>query len=596
MSRRAALACAPLILATMAASSAWAAPPPRPAESTHVLVVASNRSLDKDVKPLRFADDDGARYWEFFSGWATRVSLLTVLDPQTARIHPRAARAARVPWRRNLKAEVARIRAEVQRANRAGRSTRFMFIYIGHGNVDRHGEGYINLQDHRLRRSELFREVIDQVPATVIHLVIDACKSFFLVSRGPGDWQDDRAGRSYGAEIRAFLARDTLRSHPHVGAILSTSGDEEVHEWSALRAGVFSHQLRSALSGAADINGDGRVEYSEVGAFIAAANHRVTHQRARVRPFVRPPPADRRAPLVRLDRASGRVTLRLTQQDRGRFSVEDERGVRHADLHKAADGTLGIALASAHQYFIRHGDLEAVLPRGGRGVVELGSLDRGPARSEPRGALDATYRKNLFALPLSRSYYLGFLATSDLPAVSFTARAPATRTRRLGLELDLSYGAAGVVMEHLHDGVQHNLSVGLKKALGEIWQVGAELGLSGGDRGDISSSLYRLGLGAEGGLRLPLHARFTLGIEAALAYQAYILSERVASTGQQEHSSDTGGLRFGSRVSLTITPFATLARLGILLHGGYFAHLHRVTGSTRISALPEGGMGVVYGF
>ena len=185
-----------LVVAALTALFLWpalslAAPAPSGDERTYVLVVANNRSLDKSVKPLRFADDDGARYWELFSGWSRRVSLLSVLDPETARVHPGAARAARVPWMRNLKAEVARIRADVMRDNEAGLRTRFMFIYVGHGNVDTRGEGYINLQDSRLGRGQLFKDVIDAVPAGVIHLIIDACKSFFLVSRGPDQWQDD---------------------------------------------------------------------------------------------------------------------------------------------------------------------------------------------------------------------------------------------------------------------------------------------------------------------------------------------------------------------------------------------------------------------
>ena len=571
-------------------------------ERTYVLVVAHNRSLDKTVKPLRFADDDGARYWELFSGWSRRVSLLSVLDPETARIHPGAAKAAKVPWMRNLKAEVARIRADVLRDNKAGLRTRFLFIYVGHGNVDRQGEGYINLQDRRLGRGQLFKEVIDAVPAGVIHLVIDACKSFFLVARGPEKWQDDRAGRSYGAEIHAFLARDTLRARPHVGAILSTSGDEEVHEWSALRSGVFSHQLRSALSGAADVNGDGRVEYSEVGAFIAAANHRVTHQRARVRPYVRPPSADRTAPLLDLNRARGRVLLHLPTRQAGRFSVEDERGVRHADLHKTGSGNIRLALVNDRRFYIRHGDEESVLPRGRRGSVQMAGLEHGPARSDPRGALDATYRKDLFALPLSRSFYLGYVTTSDLPAVSFSLAPPEQPHEAVGLDLSLGYAASPVLLDDIPGGVQHNIGLALKKDLGQLFRLGlrAELGVSSGTKLEgghaVDSSLYRVAVMAEGGLRFALISWLTLGIEAGVGYQATFLNQVNLRTGEEANSNDAGGLKFGSRLSLTLLPWGANSRLGFMVHGGYFGHLHRVTDHTRVSALPEGGAGVVFGF
>ena len=570
-----------------------------PTERTYVLIVAHNRSLDKTVKPLRFADDDGARYWELFSGWSRRVSLLSVLDPETARVHAAASKAAKVPWMRNLKAEVARIRADVQLDNKAGLRTRFMFIYVGHGNVDKAGEGYINLQDQRLGRRALFEQVIDQVPAGVVHLVIDACKSFFLISRGPEQWEDDRAGRSYGAEIHAFLAQDTLRARPHVGAILSTSGDEEVHEWSALRSGVFSHQLRSALSGAADINGDGRVEYSEVGAFIAAANHRVTHQRARVRPYVHPPSADRTAPLMELNRARGRVLLHLSSHSAGRFSVEDDRGVRHADLNKSGGGGVRLALINHRRYYIRHGDEESVLPSGRKGDVDLDGLEHGPARSNPRGALDATYRKDLFALPLSRSFYEGYVATSDLPVVSFSHAQMARPWTPVGLNLTLGYAASPVVLDSIMDGVQHNVTVALKKDLGQRFRLGlrVELGVSNSEEDLVDRSLYRLALMAEGGLRFPLLPWLTLGIEAAVGYQATFLHQVNLSDGAEASSDDVAGLKFGSRLSLTLLPWGPKSRLGLELHGGYFGHLHRVgEDEARVSALPEGGAGVLFKF
>ena len=601
MNRRLPLALAPalaLALLALAPSPPALAQNKATSERTYVLVVAHNRSVDATVKPLRFADDDGARYWELFSGWSQRVALLSVLDPETARVHPEAARAARVPWLRNLKAEVARISAEVKRDNEAGLRTRFMFIYVGHGNVDKNGEGYINLQDQRLPRRELFKQVIDAVPAGVIHLVIDACKSFFLVSRGPETWQDDRVGRSYGAEIRAFLARDTLRARPHVGAILSTSGDEEVHEWSALRSGVFSHQLRSALSGAADINGDGRIEYSEVGAFITAANHRVKHQRARLRPFVKPPSADRSAPLLDLDRATDRVLLYLPPAHAGRFSVEDERGVRHADLHKSGDGGVRLALAQNRRYYIRHGDEESVLPPSSRGDVDLDRLERGPARSDPRGALDATYRKDLFALPLSRSFYQGYVATSDLPGVSFSLTPRQRPAQALGLDLSLGYAVSPVLLDDLPGGVQHNLAVALKKDLGQLFRLGlrAEMGASSAEQDGLDSSLYRVAVLAEGGLRLALAPWLSLGIEAALGYQASFLRQVDTRSGKENNSDDAGGLKFGSRLSATLLPWGQASRLGLLLHGGVFGHLVRVTGDTRINALPEGGAAVVVSF
>jgi hypothetical protein len=574
--------------------------------SHHVLVVAHNQSLDRGVRPLRFADDDGARFFELYSEAAADVSLLAVLDPDTARVHPEAARAARVPWRRNLRGEVGRIAARVRRDNRAGKRTVFTFIYVGHGNVGKDGEGYVNLQDARLRRQELFRDVVDRIPAGTVHLIIDACKSFFLVSRGPGDWRDDRSGRTYREEVRAFLSHATLEAHPHVGAILSTSGDEEVHEWSAFRSGVFSHQLRSALSGAADINGDGRIEYSEVGAFIASANRRVVHQRARLRPFVRPPPADLHAPLY--DTAggqSGRLRLELGAALRGRVSIEDERGVRILDMNKAAGALTRIALSPDHKYFVRHRGQESILPRRSHGLMALGGLERGPASSSPpRGSVDQAFRNDMFAVPLTRSFYEGYLAMTDIPGVSFSS-AEVEREVELptgGIHpwtLDTAYLLSPPALA-VYGGVQHTATVGVRRDIAGPLYVAAraELGLSrhgldGDGAGELS--LIRAGLLLGAGVRWRLRGgQLELAAEADAGYQALVTTVK--------DELDPSSAKLGAQLLVTVRPFRgpRLRRLGIVLRGGYFGHVLTVTenGETgeQVRGLPEGGVGLSWGF
>jgi len=561
-----------------------------------VLVVAHNESLDPGVRPLRFADDDGARYWELFSEVTANVSLLAVLDPDTARIHPAAARTAQVPWMRNLRQAVDRIAQKVRRENRAGKRTAFTFVYVGHGNVAQDGEGYVNLQDIRLRRRDLFREVVDRVPAGTVHLIIDACKSFFLVSRGPGDWRDDRSGNTYREEVKAFLSRTTLETHPHVGAILSTSGDEDVHEWSAFRSGVFSHQLRSALGGAADINNDGRVEYSEVGAFIAAANRRVVHQRARLRPFVRPPPAQLHAALFETNHSRGGLRLELGAQVTGRVSLEDERGVRVADLNKSPGLVLQLALAPDHKYFVRHRGEEAVVPRGSSGLLSLAALERGPASaSPPRGSVDQAYRNDMFSVPLSRSFYDGYLAMTDMPAVSFsTEESEPSPTLPGPWSMDLSYLLCAPALE-VYDGLQHTIAVGIRRdLLGPLYLSGRiELGLSRHAMGDDDRlSLIRPALLLGAGLRWSLlRQRLDLALELNAGYQALITTVK--------DELDPASAKFGSQVLVTIRPWRRLPRLGLMLRAGLYGQVLTLTGSQgpeeRFYALPEGGVGLVWG-
>ncbi|QSQ12090.1 hypothetical protein [Myxococcus landrumensis] len=59
---------------------------------------------------------------------------------------------------------------------------------------------------------------------------------------------------------------------PHVGVAFAESDTGRTHESSRWRAGVFSHLVRSALLGGADLNGDERIAYNnEIQAFVSAA-------------------------------------------------------------------------------------------------------------------------------------------------------------------------------------------------------------------------------------------------------------------------------------------------------------------------------------
>lgn len=68
----------------------------------------------------------------------------------------------------------------------------------------------------------------------------------------------------------------------------------------SVRGGVFTHELLSALSGAADVNADRRVEYSEVQAFIASANRAIHDPRAVPRIVAFPPAIDHHRAIVAL--------------------------------------------------------------------------------------------------------------------------------------------------------------------------------------------------------------------------------------------------------------------------------------------------------
>ncbi len=370
----------------------------------YALIVATNRSLDADAEPLRFADDDGARYHELFAVAAREAHLLAEMDAETRALHPGAVTSA--PTRANLLQELAAMNASMAADRRAGIETDFYFIYTGHGAAE-YGEGYVNLADGRLGRSDLFDLVIRPSQATYNHIIIDACQSYYMVySRGEGEWQPDRVAEDYSGAISSYQRDFQLDRYPNTGVILSTSSDRESHEWSAYAAGIFSHQLRSALVGTADLNIDGSVDYLEVEGYLAAANAAVIDPKARVAVYAKPPRADPGRPLLARGHATSMRTLVLAAPLSGRMYLEDERGVRYSDFHKSSDGPLEIGLLPNRRYVLISPAGQVALPD--LATVRLADVAWQAVALAGRSDLSEAFRKQLYQVPFSRQFFDGY--------------------------------------------------------------------------------------------------------------------------------------------------------------------------------------------
>ena len=90
----------------------------------------------------------------------------------------------------------------------------------------------------------------------------------------------------------------------------------------------------SGLRGAADIDGDRRIEYSELAAFLTAANRNVTESpRARPTTLVRPPARHPRAAVVEAAQTDRNGWLVGRPSALGPLYVEDARGNPLCSLH-----------------------------------------------------------------------------------------------------------------------------------------------------------------------------------------------------------------------------------------------------------------------
>lgn len=179
------------------------------------------------------------------------------------------------PYRTEDASAQERARASEKRGDRVV----FTFVFAGHGDVD-DGRGFLELEDGRFFREDL-ETLLHRVPAARAHVLLDACNSvYMLASRKPGGTRF-ATPEDIERSMRARLA--------HVGTFLSTSADAQVYEWSQIESGVFSHTVRSGLSGAADLDGDGRITYGELRAFVRIAAAGVPNPRFRPRIYARGP-------------------------------------------------------------------------------------------------------------------------------------------------------------------------------------------------------------------------------------------------------------------------------------------------------------------
>ena len=405
--------------------------------ASFAIIIGANTSVDTNLQPLRYADDDAARYLDLFRLLGARTYLLSRLDENTKRLHPQAAAEASDPKKTQYETAIAQLTADVTQAAQRGVETTVYFVYAGHDNVQ-NGQGYITLEDLRISGPEL-AATFQKIPATRIHVIADACGSYFLAySRGPGGER---------RPLDTIGLAPALNSDSRIGLLLSTSSARESHEWDAFQSGVFSHEVRSGLYGAADADNDGQVSYREIAAFVTRANASVPNEKYR-------PDIHARAPrgyetLLDLRRANGR-RIEIDGKHAGHYFLEDSRGIRIADLHNAPDQTLSLVrpAPNGRVYLRRVSDDQELVIESRPDVVSIGELKPEAPRVASRGAAHEAFG-SLFMLPFSSdvvaSYPVIVCLNDDepkkpaAPIIVEVERTVPISTRKM-----LGYGALGL--------------------------------------------------------------------------------------------------------------------------------------------------------
>ena len=424
-------AIASIVLLLLCAASA------RAESARFAIVIGQNASDSPRVPDLRYADDDAVATHRMFTQAGIESVLLVTLDEDSRRLHPKLE-GLKPPTRENLFAAFKHLSKKMEEMKAGAGEIEFLFVYSGHGNVE-HGEGYIVLNNGgRLSRGDLYDEILAPSPATRNHVIVDACKSYYLAfEKGPGGER-----RPYN---RHFVARPDSSLSKNTGFMLSTSSDRDSHEWERYQAGVFSHELRSALRGGADVDGNRRITYEELGAFLATANERIKNPRYRPDFIVRPPGE---LSLDIIDWTAHQDVLILDDTAWGHVYLENAKGDRLLDVHPAADELFYLQLPGERPLFVCRANDAGERVVDSTGEVRVSELHQRAQRIGRKGALHLAFEE-LFSVPFGKSKLNAYANKFTREAVSVTAtleaQAPSsTRTYLKRTAFWTAIGAAAI--------------------------------------------------------------------------------------------------------------------------------------------------------
>ena len=385
----------------------------------YVIAIGNNQPEDAAASEaqLQYADDDAASIAELGTELGAKVTVLSVLDGPSQRRVPAIAQQTRPPTLVELRKTVDWHRDRFEADQRAGDKPVLVLFFSGHGKRGGAIGPSLAMLDGPLTSSILYDEVLARLPARYIHLLVDACHAEAVVR--PRDL-DAASAEVTTDEEKRVLNGSSLARFPNVGAVVAAASDAQSHEWDAYEQGVFTHELLSALRGAADVNGDGKIEYSEISAFLNAANREVSDHRARLAVLVHPPTLNGHEAVTDFSWAASDARLVGNGQSSTAFWVEDERGVRLADLRPELGYRFALFLPPSRPLYVRSKRVEAEVHAKAGETIVLEGLERRPPSTRQRDALDSSLRRGLFASAFGPTYYRGFVdAREDLLPVAF---------------------------------------------------------------------------------------------------------------------------------------------------------------------------------
>jgi len=207
------------------------APPVAPRPHSYAVVIGSNAG-GAGQGALRFAEDDAGRVAEVLRD----LGHYAAADVHVL-LHPGVAQVA---------GAIDELSARVKANAASGEQSEVVFYYSGHARASA-----LTLGSEEIALGTL-RERLSALPATLTIVVLDACQSGAFA-------------RVKGAEPAADFSYNSVSRLTQKGlAVMASSTAQELSQESdELRGSYFTHHFVTALRGAGDADGDGRVSLDE---------------------------------------------------------------------------------------------------------------------------------------------------------------------------------------------------------------------------------------------------------------------------------------------------------------------------------------------
>ena len=294
-----------ILLSTAQASDAANSCPPidrhdQPAAPVYVVLYGYPHSPTGERRTLNQVDEDLLLMTAFFEALGPRR--IWIHGESEPALVKRFGSTLRPPNWRSLRESISELNAELQ-ANEPG--AQVYLYFAGHGSkrpADGHVGGLIYGQpepdatepgfDGAINGGLIAREILAPLSAQAnVHLIVDTCLSIYLLTarndEEPASTAPLQRIRKTAPPLR--FAEPFADQFPHVGATLA--GDTLTYETPDIN-GLFSHALRTAAVGTADLNQDGLITYGEL---HYALIWLLGNARQRTRPTVVSPGLDREA-------------------------------------------------------------------------------------------------------------------------------------------------------------------------------------------------------------------------------------------------------------------------------------------------------------